>query len=632
MRGSVEAVFGAAIFMPMKRVGGLVAVLLLVAGVIAGCTPKPVSAEPTAEEFLSAFAARDAETVAELVDQPEPALKMITQSYDGLQAEGLSAELTGVSQDGTHATASYRLNWQLPRDRNVAYDTQMVLTQTSGEWTVRWQPTVVHPQIGANQHLELRSVPAMKASVVSSDGAELMAPGSMYRVLVDTEVMRDPEETAGAIARAVNAAHDRDETVLTIDAAALTEELSAAGGTYSVAMINAVEGPAVETDLAERREVFLNEEAAMVSTDPGFAPDIMARIGPLVADDLEGDAGWKVSAVNDNGAVIGDLVYHEPHPEPAVRVSLDRDAQVAAEQSLSQLPQDMEAMLVAIRPSTGQVLAVAQTEAADRAGDLALMGQYPPGSIFKVITAASGVQQLGMDADMVVGCPGTQNIYGRVVTNFNGFSLGNVPLNNAFAQSCNTTFADMSTQLEPGQLQEMGKAFGLGVDYDIPGLNTATGAVPEGETPLERTEAGYGQGLTLSSPFGAALMSATAAAGTRPVPYLIEGHETTVSEDVPSPAPETIDQVQRMMRSVVTSGTAAGMTASGDIHGKTGEAEVNDGSHAWFTGYRDDLAFASLIVYGGGSTIAVNAADRFLNALDELKAGPQIAPAQEPAA
>ena len=614
----------------MKRVGGLVAVLLLVAGVIAGCTPKPVSAEPTAEEFLAAFAARDADTVADLVDQPEPALKMMDQSYDGLQAESMSAELTGVSQDDTHATATYRLNWTLPRDRTLSYDTQMVLTQTSGEWTVRWQPTLVHPQIGANQHLELRAVPAMKASVVSSDGAELMAPGSMHRLLVDTEAMRDPEETAGAIARAVNAAHGRDETVPTVDPAALTQELSAAGGTYSVTMITATEGPAVEADLAGRREVFLNEEAAMVPTDPGFAPDIMARIGPLVADDLDGDAGWKVSAVNDNGAVIGDLVYREPRPQPAVQVSLDRDAQVAAEQSLSQLPQDMEAMLVAIRPSTGQVLAVAQTDAADRAGDLALTGQYPPGSIFKVVTVASGVQQLGMDADMVVGCPGTQNIYGRVVTNFNGFSLGNVPLNNAFAQSCNTTFADMSTQLEPGQLQDMGKAFGLGVDYDIPGLNTATGAVPVGETPLERTEAGYGQGLTLSSPFGAALMSATAAAGTRPVPYLIEGHETTVSEDVPSPDPETISQVQRMMRSVVASGTAAGMTASGEIHGKTGEAEVNDGSHAWFTGYRDDLAFASLIVYGGGSTIAVNAADRFLNTLDELKAGPRLAPEQEP--
>ena len=50
----------------------------------------------------------------------------------------------------------------------------------------------------------------------------------------------------------------------------------------------------------------------------------------------------------------------------------------------------------------------------------------------------------------------------------------------------------------------------------------------------------------------------------------------------------------------------------------------------YFPWYDVLLAFASLIVYGGGSTIAVNAADRFLNTLDELKAGPRLAPEQEP--
>lgn len=615
----------------MKRVGGLVVAAVLVAGILVGCTPKPVSAEPTVEDFLAAFATRDAETITELVDQPEDMLQVMVQSYEGLQAEGLRTELTSLTQDGTQATARYRLTWELPRDRDLSYETQLVLTQTQGEWTVRWQPTVVHPQIGARQHLELRAVPAMKASVLSSDGVELMTPGSRYRVLVDTTRMRDPGETAAAVATAVNAAHERDETVARLDPRHLTEELAQAGGTYSVALLNSVEGPAVEGELQGHREVFLNEEAAMVTVDPGFAPDIMARIAPLVADNLDGDAGWKVSAVNENGAVIGDVVYHEPQPEPAVQVSLDYAVQIAAEQALMELPGEREAMLVAIRPSSGEILAVAQTKAADQNGDLALMGQYPPGSIFKIITAASGVQQLDMDADLVVGCPGTANIYGRVVTNFNGFSLGNVPLDRAFAQSCNTTFAEISTQLEPGQLQDMGKAFGLGLDYAIPGLNTATGSVPEGDTPLDRTEAGYGQGLTLASAFGAALMSATAAAGVRPTPYLVEGYDTEVSEEVASPAPETITQVQRMMRSVVTSGTAGGMAAAGEVHGKTGEAEVNDGSHAWFTGYRDDLAFATLVVYGGGSTIAVNTTDRFLTLVDELKAGPELIPEPEAA-
>lgn len=118
-----------------------------------------------------------------------------------------------------------------------------------------------------------------------------------------------------------------------------------------------------------------------------------------------------------------------------------------------------------------------------------------------------------------------------------------------------------------------------------------------------------------------AMVAATAAAGRTPTPTLIDGEETTVAEEVPPPAPETISALQQMMRSVVTSGSAAGMSAGGEIYGKTGEAEINDGSHAWFTGYRDDIAFSTLVVRGGGSNIAVGATDNFFNTLDELRAG-----------
>lgn len=90
---------------------------------------------------------------------------------------------------------------------------------------------------------------------------------------------------------------------------------------------------------------------------------------------------------------------------------------------------------------------------------------------------------------------------------------------------------------------------------------------------------------------------------------------------MPDPDPETITALQRMMRAVVTHGTASGMTAEGEIHGKTGEAEIADGSHAWFTGYRGDLAFATLVVHGGGSDIAVATTDTFLTTYDSSLEG-----------
>lgn len=606
----------------MKRLASLLATVSLCCGALSACTPRPNDAEPTAASFVEAIAGQDYEALSELVDDPTTATDSISSTWQGLQAEGADITLREVTQQDNLATATYTVDWALPRERRFTYDAQMTLTQTGGEWTVRWQPSVLHPRLGAHQHLELRAVEAQQASVVSSDGAQLLTPGVAYRVLVDTSAMASAREAASRISTALAEAHRADESVPTRDAAQLESELSAASGTYSAAVVPKAAQPIVAGALGDVAGVRLNEEAAMVNADPTFAPDIMARVEELVRDDLEGTAGWNISIVNQHGAALEEIAGQEPEPAPAVEVSLDHTVQRAAEKALEPLA-GQQAMIVAIRPSTGGVLAVAQTPAADRDGNIATMGQYPPGSTFKIITAAAGLENQGLTPASTVPCPGTMNIYGRVVTNYAGFSLGNAPLEQAFARSCNTTFADISTKLEPGQLAEVGKQFGLGLDMEIPGLDTITGSIPVGEEPLDRTEAGYGQGRDLASPFGMALVAATAARGSMPVPYLVDG-ETTQATPTEAPAPETIAQLQQMMSAVTSpGGTAAGMSAAGDIRGKTGEAEINQGSHAWFTGYRadDDIAFATLIVLGGGSQAAVAATDRMLVNIDQARAG-----------
>ena len=70
-----------------------------------------------------------------------------------------------------------------------------------------------------------------------------------------------------------------------------------------------------------------------------------------------------------------------------------------------------------------------------------------------------------------------------------------------------------------------------------------------------------------------------------------------------------------MMRLVVTDGTAKEIRDSGPVYGKTGAAAYSGGSHAWFTGYRGDLAFAGLIVGGGSSTYAVRMVKHMLTEL-----------------
>ncbi|MGZ7496894.1 penicillin-binding transpeptidase domain-containing protein [Corynebacterium sp. ZY180755] len=605
----------------MKKQLSLLLTTSVVCSGLVACTPKPASVDPVVEDFLNSIENRDVETASSLTDSSALASVAINDTWTGLQAEGLDAQLDSVDLNDTVATATYTMNWDLPRNRDLSYQASMTLTRFGDDWTISWHPSVLHPELSTSQHLELRAINAERASVVSSDGADILVPGTVYRLLVDLDQVTDLNPTVNRIVTVVNAAHERDSQVQRLNAEELSRNLKDASGRFSVMTINEREGVNVKNELANTPGIIMNPEAAMVNIDPDFAPDIISRVALVVEEELEGANGWEIATVTPDGVAMKTLERHEAEEAPAVRISLDHDVQQAAEEAVN-LRRDMQTMLVAIRPSTGEILAVAQSDLADREGDLALSGQYPPGSTFKIISAGLGIEDQGLTPDSIVPCPGSMNLYGRTVNNYNQFSLGNVPLELAFARSCNTTFADISTKADPGELKEIGRSFGLGMNYEIPGINTVTGSIPEGETPLERTEAGYGQGLTLASPFGMALVSATVAAGKTPNPTFISGHETKESGDAKPLKKETIDQLRRVMRAVVLpGGTAGGMRAGGEIYGKTGEAEITGGSHAWFTGYRDDIAWATLVVLGGGSEAAVAVTDEFLVRLDELDKG-----------
>jgi len=286
-----------------------------------------------------------------------------------------------------------------------------------------------------------------------------------------------------------------------------------------------------------------------------------------------------------------------------VSISLDRPIQVAAQNAVDARTE--QAMTVVIEASTGAVLAVAQNKAADRDGPVALAGQYPPGSTFKIITSGAAISEGSATPDTMVPCPGRITIGERSVPNYNEFALGTVSLATAFARSCNTSFAKLASEMDADALTVAASRFGVGVDYQVVGMPTFTGSVPPAEDIVERTEDGFGQGKVVVSPFGMALAAATVASGRTPVPYLISGRETIVDGDPPPITPEMVDGLRSMMRLVITSGTADRIRDQGDVYGKTGEAEVEGGSHSWFVGYRGDLAFATLVVRGGSSDNAV---------------------------
>ena len=126
-------------------------------------------------------------------------------------------------------------------------------------------------------------------------------------------------------------------------------------------------------------------------------------------------------------------------------------------------------MIVVIKPSTGEILAVAQNAAADVDGPTATTGLYPPGSTFKIVTAGAAIDRNMATPNTLLGCPGEAEIGHRIVPNYSGFDLGTVPMSRAFANSCNTTFAELASRMPPTGLTTAAAQYGIGPDYKIDG-------------------------------------------------------------------------------------------------------------------------------------------------------------------
>jgi hypothetical protein len=591
----------------VSRLAGLLTVVAVV-GALGACTPKPNGPEPVAQAFLAALARGDTGAAAELSDRPTDARAALNAAWAGLQATKLDAAMLGSRFVEDTGSITYRYTWHLPKNRVWTYDGQLNMVRDEGRWEVRWSATGLHPNLGERQTFALRADPPRRASVNEHGGTDVLVPGYLYHYTLDAKLAAGQLfPTAKLVADALRRFDD------SLDPQRLAEQASSSATPIDLITLRQNDHDAVAAAIGDLPGVVVTPQEELLATDDGFAPEIISQIKKSVADELAGQAGWRVVSVNQNGSDVDVLNEVAGAPAPSITISLDRSVQDAAQGAVNTVGR--KAMIVAIRPSTGEILAVAQNSAANADGPAALTGLYPPGSTFKIITAGAALDRDMATPNTLLPCPGTMDIGQRTIPNYGGFDLGTVPMSRAFASSCNTTFAELASRMPPKGLTTAAAQYGIGNDYAIDGLLTNTGSVPPTVNLTERTEDGFGQGRVLVSPFGMALAAATVAAGKTPLPQLIEGHATAVTGDATPISPKMLDGLRPMMQLVVTNGTAKELNGSGDVRGKTGEAEYDGGSHAWFAGYRGDMAFAALIVGGGSSEYAVRMCKDMLAAL-----------------
>ena len=317
------------------------------------------------------------------------------------------------------------------------------MARYEGHWQIRWNSTDLHPRLGEHQTLALRADAPKRASVNEVGGTDVLAPGYLYHYTLDAS-------KAGAFlistARSViDVLHPLDDTLN--DPQRLAEQASGTGKPVDLITLRVDDNNRIAPALGSLPGVVITPQAELLPTDYHFAPALINQVKKAVIDQLDGEAGWRVVSINQNNVDLAVLHEVEPAPAPSVSISLDRAVQNAAQHAVDN--QGRQAMIVVIKPSTGEILAVAQNSAADAMGPLATTGLYPPGSTFKMVTAGAALERDMASPNTLLACPGHLDIGQRIVPNYGGFDLGMVPMSRAFASSCNTTFAELASQMPP---------------------------------------------------------------------------------------------------------------------------------------------------------------------------------------
>ncbi|HSN36461.1 MAG TPA: penicillin-binding transpeptidase domain-containing protein, partial [Arthrobacter sp.] len=319
-----------------------------------------------------------------------------------------------------------------------------------------------------------------------------------------------------------------------------------------------------------------------------------------------------------------------------LKTTLDPALQQLAEDVLGKV--GPASAIVALRPSSGAVLAAASGPGSN-GYDTALLGQYAPGSIFKIVDSLAMIRN-GMGPESTVECPATLTVDGRTFKNAEGYpasSLGSVTLRDAFAHSCNTAFINARGTVSQAQLEAAATALGVAVDAPSLGAPAFLGSVPGDATGTEHAASMIGQGKVLMSPLAAAVMAGSVAKGAPVSPQLVlnpgtsagtaSGSAPASSAPAPAPSPGTpvtaaeAAALADMMRAVVTSGHTAFLASvpGAPVAAKTGTAEFGSDdppkTHAWIVAVHGDLAVAVFVEEGGlGATVSGPLLKEFLTA------------------
>ncbi len=638
-------------------------------------TPHP-SPDGTSAAFLAAWSVSDYETMYDLLIEAD----RLDMSRDRFSARYLNtlreatvtavrAELQSLLHDGPRARASFRAEWKTALFGPLEFDNSMSLLWVGGRWAVDWSSTLVLPQLGDDLKLVLLDQIPIRGNIYDRGGIGLAVDGDLVTIGVVPGWIVDEATVIAHLSAITGVAPDVIQSKIAnsqpdwfVPIADVSAEVSISNDELLSALVGVTRRERTVrvykgNDLGAHLVGYLGTippDQLEAWQERGYRGDeVVGRVGiegwgePYLA----GRRGGRLVTLNEHNEEVSQVAEAIPRPGGSIYLTIDKALQADAERILGQRP----GAIVALDPNTGFVLAMAsyprfdaslfaagidqKTWAALNADpDRPLLGRgtqgaYPPGSVFKIVTMAAGMEKLGLSADTPFFCNGTWDRLGEnfIKTCWLETGHGNITLQDGLTQSCDVVFYDVGLALQnadPLILPDMARAFGLGSVTGIAGVDETPGLVPEpdwkltemGERwfPGDSVNLAIGQGYLLTTPLQIAnLLAALGNGGTLYQPQLIQRIvEPTGPEQVSQPeilthlpvAPQHLEVIHTALEGVVTGAKGTARQAFEGVAftaaGKTGTAESGqEEPHAWFAGYAPvdspQIAIAVVVEHAG---------------------------------
>lgn len=683
--------------------------VLLSPGVTPSATPDTLEPEVIGRAFLNAWQQGNYPAMYEFV---APARRAVLDQEGFERAYRNALMTTGTISmtvmpkrlvlDGERGRVEFSVAWYTALFGTLEANNTLDLIKQNNRWWVDWQRGAIWPDLGEGLAFAVEYQTPPRANIYDRNGAGLAVPSTIVTVGVVPGKIEDEAAVLEALSYVLRQPAESIRARYAGQPASWFIPIGEIDGDTSLNYNALLSRAGIERRERTGRGYPLNGVASHVvgwiapipQSDSelylsrGYRADALVGVAGLEAwgePILAGRNGGRLYLVDAEGGYVRSVAERRPQRGQAIYATLDRAWQAQAEALLRQAGRGAA---VALDIKSGAVLLMASSPTFDSNAFLNLaqpelrqvilndptrpllnrttQGTYPPGSTFKIVTMAAGLEAGGYTPESSFYCAGHWDRLGSANRKACWTAHGALTLQDALTQSCNTTFYDVGLRLDsldPMLLPSYARAFGLGQVTGLQEIPEAAGLVPDPDWKLttlfepwssgDTVNMAIGQGHLLVTPLQMArLMAAIANGGTLYRPYLVERIVAADGQEVGRTQPKAMGQIplsathleslRTALLNVTQSpkGTATHRFAGLSIlvAGKTGTAEAPGKDvlpHSWFVGYfpvdNPQIAMAVMVEnVGEGSTVAAPLFRQLVEAYYGMSITPLPTPIPEP--